>query len=71
MPFLDYYKLILDRVRFYPELFEKEYKKAERHLPDADIGDLNQWINERGFQSLLNQRDVQKVKNYSKMYDHL
>ena len=67
MPFLDYYKLILDRVSFCPELFEKEYKKAERHLHDADIGDLNRWINARGFHVLLNEREAQEAKNYSKV----
>ena len=49
MSFLDYSKMILDRVSFYPELFAKEYKKAKRHLQDSDIGDLNRWINATGF----------------------
>ena len=66
MPILDYYKMILDRVSFYPELFVKEYKKAERQLHVSDIGHLNQWIDGRGFQPLLNERQPEKAENQSK-----
>ena len=55
MPFLDYYKMILDRVSFYPELFIKEYKKAKRHLDASEVEKFNRWIDERGFQVILNE----------------
>ena len=57
MPFLDYYKMILDRVSSYPEVFIKEYRKAKRHLQAAEVNDLNRWISERGFQVLLNVKE--------------
>ena len=63
MSFLDYSKMILDRVSFYPELFVKEYKKAKRHLQESDVKDLNRWINARGFQILLNERVKQEAEN--------
>lgn len=63
MPFLEYYKMILERVSFHPELFIKEYKKASRHLHASDVGDLNQWINTRGFQVLLNEREKKEANN--------
>ena len=65
MAFLDYYKMILDRVSFYPMLFTKEYKKARRHLDASDVEDLQRWINARGFQVLLNEHTSEEVKNYS------
>ena len=63
MPFLDYYKMILERVSFHPQLFVKEYEKANRHLHAAEVGDLNRWINARGFQVLLNERVKQEELN--------
>ena len=62
MPYLDYYKMILDRVSPYPDLFVKEYQKAERQLQASEVGDLNQWINCRGFMNLLNQRAKQDTR---------
>ena len=62
MPLLDYYKVILDKVSFYPDLFVKEYGKAQRHLDASDVGNLNQWINTRGFQALLKVRTAPKVR---------
>lgn len=62
MPLLDYYKEILDKVSFYPDLFVKEYGKAQRHLDASDVGNLNQWINTRGFQALLKCRAAQNVR---------
>ena len=58
MPYLDYYKMILDRVSFYPELFVKEYRKAKRQLQPSDVDDLHRWIHEKGFQILLNERKM-------------
>jgi hypothetical protein len=55
MSFLDYSKMILDRVSVYPELFVKEYKKAKRQMPASGVEDLHQWINAKGFLGLLNE----------------
>jgi len=63
MAFLDYYKMILDSVSFHPELFVKEYNKAKRQLHASDAGDLNRWINARGFQVLLNEPTKQEELN--------
>jgi hypothetical protein len=62
MSFLDYSKMILDRVSVYPELFVKEYKKAKRHLQESDMADLNRWINARGFHILF-ERVQQEAEN--------
>jgi len=63
MSFLDYSKMILDRVSFYPELFVKEYKKAKRQMQESEIEDLTQWINAKGFLGLLNERVNQEAEN--------
>jgi hypothetical protein len=42
--FLDYYKMILDKVSFDPRLLSKEYQKAKRDLHSDEIGDLNRWL---------------------------
>jgi hypothetical protein len=47
--FLDYYKIILDKVSFDPVLFQKEYQKAKRNLRTDEIRDLNWWLQSRGF----------------------
>jgi hypothetical protein len=64
MPFLDYYKMILDRVSFYPELFVKEYRKAKRHLQPSDVDDLHRWMNERGFQVLLTDQVGERARTF-------
>ena len=46
--FLDYYKIILDKVSFDPVLFRKEYQKAKRCLCNDEIHDLNGWLKSRG-----------------------
>ena len=51
--FLDYYKMILNKVSFDRELFCKEYTKAARHLHNQEISDLNKWLNSNGFQNIL------------------
>ena len=51
--FLDYYKMILDKVSFDPKLFSKEYKKATRSLPSHEVNDLNSWLRTKGLQSIL------------------
>jgi hypothetical protein len=51
--FLDYYKLILDKVSFDQDLFRKEYQKAKKGLMDHEWKELNQWLLDRGYPSLL------------------
>lgn len=45
--FLSFYKLILEKVRFSPELFWKEYQKALGFLNTQERDELNQWIYNR------------------------
>lgn len=40
---LDYTKLILLKVSFSVSLFEKELRKALRHLPPADFAEFKAW----------------------------
>jgi len=51
--FLDYYKMILDKVSFDHNLFMKEYQKATRNLHTNEIGDLNSWLRSKGFHAIL------------------
>lgn len=45
--FLEYYKLILDRVSFNEELFQKEYRKAMKVLKPKEREMLKDWAAER------------------------
>jgi len=51
--FLDYYKMVLDKVSFDRDLFVKEYRKATNQLPNHEVADLNRWISARGHQKIL------------------
>jgi len=51
--FLDYYKMILNKVSFDRNLFYKEYIKATQHLHTQEISELNKWLNSNGFQNIL------------------
>lgn len=42
--FLDYYKVILQKVSFDDTLFLKEYQKALNSLEPDEISILNRWI---------------------------
>ncbi len=53
MTYLDYYKIILGKVSFDPQLFSKEYLKAKQNLKSNEIGDLNNWIHANGLQVIL------------------
>jgi hypothetical protein len=46
--FVEYYKLILDKVSFRQDLFTKEYGKAMKTLVDSEQNELNQWLRDRG-----------------------
>jgi len=49
--FLEYYKMVLDKVSFDHQLFTKEYRKAVAMLQSNEVDDLNAWIRSRGLQS--------------------
>lgn len=46
--FLDYYKLILDKVSFDRQLFRKEYHKAVKRLQKVERIQLHVWLKARG-----------------------
>ncbi|HYI78475.1 MAG TPA: hypothetical protein VEW65_12710 [Chryseolinea sp.] len=49
--FLDYYKMILDKVSFDRNLFYKEYMKAVRNLQPDEITELDNWLSTKNFQN--------------------
>ena len=51
--FLDYYKMILEKVSFDPELMVKEYQKAQNSLGDHEIQDLRSWLEANGLERHL------------------
>jgi hypothetical protein len=46
--FLDYYKLILDKVSFDRQLLAKEYQKAKATLAPHELPQLNAWLRAKG-----------------------
>ncbi|WKN33853.1 hypothetical protein PZB74_11010 [Porifericola rhodea] len=46
--FLDYYKLILEKVSFDPQLLTKEYRKALNALHAQEAQQLESWLIEKG-----------------------
>jgi len=62
--FLDYYKMILEKVSFSKELLIKEYQKALRTLEPKEAGDLNHWIKMNGLHHQLQMEKI-KQKNQS------
>lgn len=46
---LEYYKVILRKVSFNSDLFEKELKKAMRHLNSFEQKELQKWLMENYF----------------------
>ena len=51
MSFLDYYKLILEKVSFDPQLFKKEFKKAISSIEQHERDQLLEWMKNRGLQA--------------------
>jgi hypothetical protein len=49
--YLDYYKMILDKVSFDHNLFRKEYQKALRTLHAQEVSELNHWLQSKGLLS--------------------
>ena len=50
--YLEYYKLILDKVCFREDLLRKEYRKALNWLKESEQEELNKWVQDRGYPSL-------------------
>jgi hypothetical protein len=46
--YLDYYKMILEKVSFDSNLFWKEYHKALRTLPSHEASELTHWLRSTG-----------------------
>ena len=42
--YLDYYKVILERVSFCKDLFKKEYHKARNTIHPKELPHLNEWL---------------------------
>ena len=42
--FLNFYKLVLDKMKFDQQLFWKEYQKAIKLLNDKERNELNNWV---------------------------
>lgn len=47
--FLEYYKMILKKVSFDKELFNKEYKKALDTIGAEQVDEFQQWMSSNGF----------------------
>lgn len=47
--FLNYYKVILEKVSFDNALFVKEYKKALRFIHPSETKALHQWLEASGY----------------------
>ena len=50
---LDYYKVILEKVSFDRHLLAKEYRKAIRTLEEPEVHHLHQWLVTTGLSSQL------------------
>lgn len=51
--FLDYYKLILEKVSFDDLLFRKEYEKALQTIHPSEHSKLDQWMVSKGYSPQL------------------
>ena len=51
--FLDYYKIVLERVSFDIPLFQKEYLKAKQTLHPVEGALLDRWVRDSGFHDRL------------------
>jgi hypothetical protein len=51
--FLDYYKLILQKVSFDPVLLKKEYRKAVQRLRPEEADQLRRWLRQKPFYQVI------------------
>ncbi len=56
--FLDYYKYILEKVSFDPQLFVKEYKKAACTIDENERQQLIKWMKEKGLSAKMISAEV-------------
>lgn len=56
MSFLEYYKLILQKVSFDPLLLRKEYRKAIQQLRPDEVDQLEKWLRRTPYYQKLQQR---------------
>jgi len=56
--FLDYYKLILQKVSFDPALFDKEYRKALQRLRPDEAEQLRKWVRQKPVYQSPQARDL-------------
>jgi hypothetical protein len=56
--FLDYYKMVLDKVSFDRHLFVKEYHKAVDRLSANEVADLNAWLKSQPHTGTFLQHEV-------------
>ena len=68
--YLDYYKNILTKVSFDPQLFYKEYRKATRYLHSGELSELNNWLVLTGFHNMLPERLDSDPIRYDSMEPH-
>lgn len=46
--FLEYYQIILEKVSFNKDLFQREYIKAKKYLNEKEIVLLDAWVQSTG-----------------------
>jgi hypothetical protein len=65
MSFLNYYKVVLEKVSFDHRLFAKEYEKALRSLNPDEIKELQNWLDYHGLREVRRSKasEVIPVKN--------
>jgi hypothetical protein len=51
--YLDFYKLLLEKVSFDSYLLTKEYRKAVRDLSEKEKEELSKWLHEIGLASRI------------------
>jgi hypothetical protein len=56
--FLEYYKLVLDRISFDKNLFRKEYHKAIKQLRQVEKEQLHLWLQAQGLGAHLSDDKV-------------
>jgi len=52
MSFLEYYKMILEKVSFDRALFIKEYGKALKRVQPSEVEKLKAWVSAKGLVTL-------------------
>lgn len=60
--FLDYYKIILEKVSFDPELVRKEYNKAKKLLGGHEVCQLDSWLRAKGLDRPVRQVHAGKTQ---------